>query len=336
MGVDPASISGEVPGFYNSTTRQFATYDPSVFAGALDELGDRTNLLSRVGGDGLGKAGVWASVLGARRDHAGDGVLTLDRDIQHYGLAAGYSGDGPDAATRWTVMGGYLNSATDVDSAWTRSSDIDGDNWFAGAEIEHGFGLISLDGGITGGIIARRGTRFVNDNLALTDGLTLGQGAAQEAYDGLFLAPEFGIKADFAPAEGWTLTPAAHLRYAGQWTSGFTETGSSANATVSGLFLGSLEADAELGISKALGFGTASARIGYQVRHATGDDAATVTLLDVTNPVGFDDRDSATAYAGFGLNLEPASNVRLTLSGTGYFGSSPTGGQASASLAVAF
>jgi hypothetical protein len=336
LGVDPTSISGDVPWFYNSTTKQFATYDPSVFAGAFDELGDRTNLLSTVGQDGLGKVGIWASGVGGKREHAGDGVLTLDRETGDYGLAIGYSGEAADAATRWAIMGGQLISAMGASSVWASSYDIAGNTWFAGAQIDREFGVAHLDSGITGGAIARQGTRFVNDNLALTNGLTLGQGSAQESYGGLFVAPELGISADFAPADGWTLTPAAHLRYAAQWTGGFTETGSSANATVDGLFLGMLEADAELGISKALGFGTASARIGYQVRHATGDDAATVTMLDETNSVGFADRDTATGYAGFGLNVEPASNLRLTLNGTGYFTSSLTGGQASAALTVAF
>lgn len=81
-GGDPASISGDAPWFYNATTKQFATYDPSAFAGELDELGDMTSLLSRVGEDALGRNGDWVAGICDKLSRAGDGVLTQGRDIQ--------------------------------------------------------------------------------------------------------------------------------------------------------------------------------------------------------------------------------------------------------------
>ena len=39
VGGDPGSITGNVPSFYNASTRQFATFDPSALVGSLDALG---------------------------------------------------------------------------------------------------------------------------------------------------------------------------------------------------------------------------------------------------------------------------------------------------------
>ncbi len=331
---DP-TISGDAPWFYNSTTKQFATYDPSAFAGQLDELGDMTSLLSRVSQNALDKSGWWVSGVGGRLDHAGDGATSLNRTITQSGVALGYSdalGDG----TRWGVVGGYVRGHTGIDAALANSHDIDSDSWFVGLEADRSFGPLRLYGGVTGGLTGRNGTRFVNDNLALTDGLTLGEGGAGASSLGLFVAPEIGVSAAIGPADGWTLTPAATLRYAAQWTGGYTETGSGANASVDDLALGVLEANAEVSLSKFLGFGTVSARVGYQVRQSAGDATATVTLLDVTNAVDLGSTGSQASYVGFDLNLQPTPNARLTLNGTGYFGSGPVGAQASAALAVDF
>lgn len=125
----------------------------------------------------------------------------------------GYSGQADDA-TLWNLTGGYLGSKLGIDSVWAPSYDIDGNSWFAGIEGEHSFGVISLSGGVTGGLIGRRGTRFVNDSLALTGGLTLGKGSAQGSYDGLF--PRARIEGERGDQAGGrlALTPAARLRYA--------------------------------------------------------------------------------------------------------------------------
>jgi hypothetical protein len=55
IGDNPASFSGPVPWFYNDTTKQYATYDPTGLAASVNSLGDMTSLLSMVGRNGLGR-----------------------------------------------------------------------------------------------------------------------------------------------------------------------------------------------------------------------------------------------------------------------------------------
>jgi hypothetical protein len=99
--------------------------------------------------------------------------------------------------------------------------------------------------------------------------------------------------------------------------------------------LGLLEASAEIGLSKTLGFGLVSTRLGYQVRQSTGDNAANVTLLDTTHSVSFGNSGSGTAYAGLGLDIDLAG-AELNLDALGYFAGPVSGGNASATLAGAF
>jgi hypothetical protein len=75
--------------------------------------------------------------------------------------------------------------------------------------------------------------------------------------------------------------------------------------------------------------------VGGRLDHS-GDGATslnrTITQYGVT--LGY--TDALGDGTRFDLNVQPAPNVRLTLDGTGYFGSGPVGAQASAALAVDF
>lgn len=334
VGGDPGSITGDVPSFYNASSKQFATFDPSALVGSLDALGDMTSLLSKVTRGGLGTSGFWATGFGGVLEHEGDSVSTLDRKIDQYGFALGYSAE--TDGVEWGVSGGYLISDLDVDSAWATSQTVEGQGLFAGVNGEKSFGAFTIDLAVAGGRIAHDSKRFVNDNLALTNGLTLGQSWADARYDGWFVAPEIGVSSTIGEWNGWSLTPAARLRHASQWLDGYKETGSKANASVGDRTLGLLEARVELGARKTMGVGSVSTRLGYQIRRSTGDDTAAVTLLDITNSVGLGDTDSAAAYAGMGINLDITPAMQVYVDVTGYFGDDMTGAQASAKFAVSF
>lgn len=189
---------------------------------------------------------------------------------------------------------------------------------------------------MAGGRIAHDSKRFVNENLALTNGLTLGQSWADARYEGWFIAPEVGVSATIGEWNGWSLMPSARLRHASQWLDGYQETGSNANASVGDRTLGLLEARVELGARKTMGVGSVSTRLGYQIRRSTGDDTAAVTLLDITHSVGLGDTDSAAGYAGMGINLDITPGMQVYVDVTGYFGDDMTGGQASAKFAASF
>jgi len=334
VGGDPGSITGNVPSFYNASTKQFATFDPSALVGSLDALDDMTSLLSKVARGGLGTSGFWATGFGGVLEHEGDSVSTLDRKIDQYGFALGYSAE--TDGLEWGVSGGYLISDLDVDSAWATSQTVEGQGLFAAVIGEKTFGAFTIDLAFAGGRVTHDSKRFVNDNLALTNGLTLGQSWADARYDGWFVAPEVGVSATIGELNGWSLTPSARLRHASQWLDGYKEIGSNANASVGDRTLGLLEARVELGARKTIGIGSVSTRLGYQIRRSTGDDTAAVTLLDSTNSVGLGDTDSAAAYAGMGINLDITPGMQIHVDVTGYFGDDMTGGQASAKFAASF
>lgn len=327
------NISGTVPWFYNSTTQQFATYDPTALAGSLDALGDMTGLLSQVGRAGLNGKGLWVTGFGGSYDHDGD-AMTLGRDIAQWGVAMGYRGPSV-AGFDWGLMAGYLNTELDAESRWTQSYDISGEGWFAGLNARQTLGGVVIDFGLTGGRVDYDQSRFVNDNLALTGGLTLGKSWADSSYAGWFVSPEIGVSTLLATFDGWSFTPAARLRYAAQWLDGFSESGSNANAVVGSRDLGMIEASGEIEAAKTVGNATVSGRIGYLSRISTGDEAVSMTLIGVTNSVGFGDTDTEALYAGAGFDLD-LGLARLALDVTGFLSGDFTGAQGMARIAVPF
>jgi hypothetical protein len=360
----PTSISGPVPWFYNSTTGKFATYDPSGLAGAVNELGDLTGLLSMVGRKGLasdcsakGTAGVpggsgrapeatavspacagpglWITGFGGSIDHDGDSI-TYDQTFDQTGVAAGYSWSAY-RGLQLGVMGGYVQSDMDIDdSRFAPTGSTDSDGGFLGFNGEQALGAFIVDFGITGGWLSHDGSRFINDNLALTNGLTLGKSWADASYDSWFISPQIGIAADFVQGDGWVLTPSARLRYARQSIDGFTETGSNADATVGSRDLSMLEASAEIAATKSLAFGTVTGRLGYLSRTSTGDENAEITLLSIDNTVPFGNTDSEAFYVGLGTYIGIAPNLSLQLDSQGYFGGDFTGYQGMATLVGRF
>ncbi|MGI9400565.1 MAG: autotransporter outer membrane beta-barrel domain-containing protein, partial [Rhizobiaceae bacterium] len=382
FGGDPSSISGPVPWFYNSATKQFATYDPSGLAGSVNQLGDMTNLLSQVGRSGLRRnrysaatsyapdAGLlssysdnrlssafgidggtfgadldpayisptapgqfWISGFGGSIDHDGDST-TLDQTIDQYGFAAGYSWQ-HSANLQFNLMGGYIKGNIEADSRYAQSQDIDTDGWFAGIYGEQQFSGVNIDFGIVGGWLSSDSSRFVNDNLALTNGLTLGRGSANASYHSWFLAPEAGIGLDISSGD-IVYTPSARIRYAMQEIDGYTESGSAANATVGSRSIGMVEANVEMAAAKQVNFGTLTGRLGYLFRHSTGDDAVSVAMLGISNPIGFGDTDSKSAYLGLEADIAISSTTSLVLDGAGFFGSDMQGYQGMAKLVASF
>ena len=117
---------------------------------------------------------------------------------------------------------------------------------------------------------------------------------------------------------------------------GFTETGSSANATVGDRNLGVFEVNPEIVASRTAEFGVFSVRVGYLARRSAGDDNVSITMLGASNQVGFGDTDSSGFYAGAGLNIKISDNQHLALDGVGYFGDDMTGGQGMAKFVSRF
>jgi len=261
---------------------------------------------------------------------------TLDQRIEQLGVAVGY-GWQQSADMRLGVMAGYLNGNITATSAFADAQDIDSNGIFAGIYGDRTFGRMTLGLGLAGGWQSNDSTRFVNDNLATTGGLTLGESRASASYDSWYITPEASLATDIGlGSSGVVLTPTARVRYALQAVGGYTETGSTANASVDGYTLGVFEGNLELEASKTVGIATLSGRAGYLFRSSAGDDSVPVTMLGITNSVGIGDTDSSAAYLGASADFALAPQASFVLDGQGYVSDDMEGLQGLARLAIRF
>lgn len=350
------TMSGPYAGFYNEQTMEYATFDPTVLAGNVNQLGDMQGLLSSIGRSGLtrgdsapvqiadstgqtvgGGGGVlpwdgrvWAGGFGGFYDHDGDSG-TLGRDIDVKGFAVGYSAR-PWAGLTVSAMAGYLRGRQKADSRWASSYRLDSDGVFAGANGRFRFGPYMVDLGLVAGRLSYDSDRFVNDNMA-----PQGASWASASYDGWFVSPEIGLSAPFDWTDVVTVRPAARVGYAHQRIGSYHESGSNADARVDGQHLSLLIATAEVGFEKRLFDAvTVNAVCGYARRVNIGDDSVSVELIDVTNEVDIGDADSGGFFAGGGLSVDVGGHVGLALEARTYLSGDISGTEGHATLSVVF
>jgi outer membrane autotransporter protein len=110
----------------------------------------------------------------------------------------------------------------------------------------------------------------------------------------------------------WTLTPYGSVRWATQSFDGYTEAGSSANATVGDHDASVLEARAQVTGEKQIGIADLSLRTGIQFRSA-GDDDAQVTMIGQTQsiPSFADDRTSVFIGGAVGFAISDTSMLAI-------------------------
>ncbi|WP_421979855.1 autotransporter domain-containing protein [Roseibium sp.] len=356
-----ANVSGPVPWFYDSTTGQFATFDPTGLTASFNQMANTANMLGRLGRYSLRQAGrggsagassalaygddgtqgydsfdvllatnsgpdaayglkagsFWLTGFGGEANYDGD-ETTLDHSIDQIGAALGYAWhQSPDM--HLGLMLGYMNGSITAQSTWAESQDITSNGVFAGVHGDRRFGRLILGLGLAGGWQTSDSSRFVNDNTALTGGLTLGESTADASYHSWFVTPEAALSADIALGQtGIVLTPSIRGRYALQQTGSYTETGAAANAIVDSHTFGVAEGDFELAISRSFQLVTLTGRAGYLLRSSTGDDDVPVTLLGITNSIGLGETDRSAAYLGAGLDLNLGPQASFTLDGQGY------------------
>ena len=355
------NFSGPVPWFYDTSTGQFATFDPTGLTASFNQMANTANMLGRLGRYGLRQTGrggpavapaalayengsgqstesfdgllatnsgpenayglktgsFWLTGFGGQANHDGDDT-TLDHTIDQIGAALGYAWN-QSPGTRLGVMAGYMNGSITAESTWADAQDIESNGVFAGVYGDRRFGRLLLGLGLAGGWQTNDSSRFINDNTALTGGLTLGESTADASYDSWFVTPEASLSADIAlGGTGITLTPSVRGRYALQRTGSYTESGSNANATVDAHTLGVAEGDFELAISRSFQLVTLTGRAGYLVRSSAGDDDVPVTLLGITNSIGLGATDRSAAYLGAALELDLGPQASFTLDGQGY------------------
>lgn len=363
LGADP-TIGGTVPWFYDSATKQIATFDPSVLAASVETLTDRTALISatiqrrleaadlvingiqrgkpddydsEINVGNFDKSGAWVQVLGSKSNNGGNASL-LDRDIVLGGLAVGYDGRISDNK-RFGVMAGYIDGSSEASSRWSKSFESDSSGFFAAGYARKSIGSLFVDLGLSAGFGTDNETkRFVNDNLA-----ALGESYAMgDPGTSFWLSPEIAIGTQIGTMSNWTVAPSAKLRYAAEWFGSYTETGPSAaaNAKVDDRMVAIGEARLELAASRDIMIShlmraSVTVRGGALGRASLGEDA-TITLLGVTRDVSDFYEDSFAIFAGLDARVAVSDRLRLDLSTSATHGNDMTNFQGAAALGVAF
>ncbi len=235
---------------------------------------------------------VWAKGFYGQRTQQADGPL-LRNVTQFYGGAIG--GDRlvqPDLRLGGFVGGGTINTSIDLNSG-SGASDI----VFAGLYGRKDFGPTFVDFALLGGHTGNRTTRNINNNV-LANGLEV----ATARFDGWFISPEAaaGYRYDFAP--GWTLTPAARLRYLAANYDAFTESGSSANLSAASRSLQNAEERGDLTLTRTMSFEAARLQLGLTAgvlgQQRIGAGNVNATLLG--QALAFATPGKSSIYGGYG------------------------------------
>jgi hypothetical protein len=235
---------------------------------------------------------VWAKGFYGQRTQQADGPL-LRNVTRFYGGGIGVDRLlQPDLRLGGLVGGGTINTSIDLNSG-SGASDI----VFAGLYGRKDFGPVFVDFALLGGHTANHTTRNINNN-TLVNGLEV----ATASFGGWFISPEVatGYRYDFMP--GWTLTPAARLRYLAASYDGFTESGSTANLTAADHSLQNAEERADFTLthtmlpdSGRLQLGVTAGVLGQQ---RTGAGNLNATLLG--QALAFATPGKSSVYGGYG------------------------------------
>jgi len=195
---------------------------------------------------------VWAKGFYGQRTQQADGPLL--RNVTRF-----YGGDiGADRLVQpglrlgAFVGGGTISTSIDLNSG-SGTSDI----VFAGLYGRKDFGPAFVDFALLGGHTGNRTTRNVNNNL-LPNGLEV----ATASFGGWFISPEIAAGYRYEVLQGWTLTPAARLRYLAATYDAFTESGSTANLSTGGRNLQNAEERADLTLTHTMPFDLGRLQLG--------------------------------------------------------------------------
>lgn len=349
------TITGSAPFFWNDTTKQFATIDPTLFSVAPDILAHLTGSISGVlrrrlaqGGYGYpqpsgyaplafhqslrsgsstaleaqaGRIGeaqhrFWVDTFGGYGRYDATAISNQTRQA-HYGALAGV-----DAMVLPNLtlgfMAGYVGGQQWLKrGAWDiRSGEADTNGIVAGIYGRHYVGHVHVDFAVTGGWQHHDTTRFVNNNLAF-----LGVDHAGANNNSLFLSPEVTVSKDIAMMNGWALTPSATGRYAAQWIGGYSETGATANARVSDRYVQIAEGRLELALAHTSGLGKLIGRAGVLGRTNFGSGDADITLIGSTVSItGGRNNTRLAGFVGGDAEFKIGDYWDVTFSGEAQFG----------------
>ena len=249
---------------------------------------------------------VWAKGFYGQRIQQADGPV-LRNVTNFYGGAIGADRlVQPDLRLGGFLGGGAINTSIDLNSGSATSDVV-----FAGIYGRKDLGRAFIDFALLAGHTGNNTTRNINNNL-LANGLEI----ATASFGGWFFSPEVaaGYRYDVAP--GWTVTPAARLRYLAANYDGFTETGSTANLTAGSRTLQNAEERGDLTLTR-----TALSEVGrFQIgltagvlgQQRTGSGTVNATLLGQALAFATPGKSSiGGGYGGVSLDWRTKNGVSL-------------------------
>ena len=361
-----AFVSGGAP--YVIAGDQIATLDPTAFSLADRTLVDFTGFISSLLANRFGEfsftgttASAFAPVTSGGADAAIAGALAYANDSRMpnanaYDPASGIavwskgfagarsqSADGPNLGARNVAFGGVIGLDKNVTSdlrlgaflgAGNGRLDVEMDSQRVKADYLFGgiYGRFDwtarfFDVAVSGGRLSNSSTRTIANNM--TPG---GTEQASAKYDGWFLAPEMAYGVRLPMAGGYTLTPAARLRYVAGFFDAYSETGSSQTLSVASRTTQNLEQRLEVSVSKDTGLRQGwlktTATIGALGMERLGDTAINVVLIGQNLAFSAPGRNNvAGAFAGLNVNywLSQTTSLFAAVEATAMSDNSKTG-----------
>ena len=317
------NISGTMPWFYNTTSGQFATYDPTVLAASADQFALLSGLVSDLNSPLKQREGLWIEAFGGFSERDGDSQ-TFDRTLGLGGAAVGGSLSLEEAIMIGGSIG-YAASSMNTSGGYKTSWDNRGDGIFANLNGQYDFGPLQLGLGLSGGYTSHSGKRFVNDNLALTNGLTIGESRVKSEFGSWWVSPEATISGKIELKEDVILTPSARVRYGLEIFDSHTEKGGNANATIGRRQVDLGEVKLELAATKIFGNHSATLRGGYVGQTTFGDIKNNVSLFGQKKSLSVSGFERHEGYLGADLQFAVNEKTHIQASGKATFTGSGAG-----------
>lgn len=232
-----------------------------------------------------------------------------DTDVTMFSGSAGYTGQMDNGVSLAVAMGVFTS---DGDNSTT---DFDTNGFYLDAAVGRQFGAYTLDAGFGIGWLTTDRSRSIS-----------GSSDAKADYNSRLLTANIGVERAFDVSDDFGLLGFASARYTNQKDDGYTETGSSANATVGDITTEVVEARLGVEASKDLeNGGVLSGQLGGVLRRDLGSSEGDVTVFSQTESLAFASTDFTGASVVVGYEQDLIQDMRLELTAEQEIGSDAQG-----------
>lgn len=220
-----------------------------------------------------------------------------DTDVSIFNGSAGFTGR-MDNGLALAVGMGVFSADGDTDT-----TDFDTTGFYLDAAIGRQAGAYTFEAGLGYGWLSTDRSRQIG-----------GSDDANADYDSRLFTAHVAVERDFDISGDFGLLGFANARYTNQQDDGYTETGSSANATVGDVTTEVIEA--QLGVEAEKQFangGLLSAQLSGVLRRDLGTSETDVTVFSSTQSLVFASTDFTGARIAVGYEKDLARDMRLEL-----------------------